>query len=378
MKIQIDGAGTKNKGAKLMLRAVLEQIEERHPEAQIIYNSVGKIKTIKTPLKIKQPLFEKLGPLPGEVLNELDIHIPPLSELTPHKDVDLLLDASGFRFGDQWKHSKKYLKWMERYYRKMKDRGTKIVFLPQAFGPFETPQGKRTADILDHYADLIFARESKSKEYLLKAGVSPEEIEQYPDFTILTKGEFPEKYRDLRGAVCIIPNNKMIRYTKLHDSEYLNLLDTLIKDLQGTGKEVFLLNHEGKKDLEICQRINERHGGVLPIVSDLNAKEIKGLIGESYLVVSSRYHGVVSALNQGVPCLATSWSHKYELLFRDYGIEACLIDVRKDYRSERKKIGMLLDPARYKEIRDKLFTKRKVVREKSEEMWEKVWKVAEN
>jgi colanic acid/amylovoran biosynthesis protein len=102
------------------------------------------------------------------------------------------------------------------------------------------------------------------------------------------------------------------------------------------------------------------------------------LIGESYLVVSSRYHGVVSALNQGVPCLATSWSHKYELLFRDYGIEACLIDVRKDYRSERKKIGMLLDPARYKEIRDKLFTKRKVVREKSEEMWEKVWKVAEN
>ncbi len=39
MRIQIDGTNSLNKGAELMLNAVMEQIEKKYPNAEVFYNS---------------------------------------------------------------------------------------------------------------------------------------------------------------------------------------------------------------------------------------------------------------------------------------------------------------------------------------------------
>src|SRR5690606_9348109 len=141
--------------------------------------------------------------------------------------------------------------------------------------------------------------------------------------------------------VCIIPNKKMITHTNAGTS-YLDLMNKIIDSVEEVGKRAFLLNHEGHEDEKLCHEINLLRKDKLPILTGLSAKEVKGVIGSSYLVVSSRFHGVASALSQAVPCLATSWNHKYEMLFSDFGQTNTIIRVEDNWAINAQKILRLI------------------------------------
>lgn len=373
MVIQIDGAGTTNKGAALMLLATLHQISNKYPKALVVYNSHdgGLKKHIKTRLKIRRPIHLQLGKYFYWIMSRLEVY--NLTSYRPQKNVDVLLDISGFRFGDQWKRSNNEVNWIESYYRHYSNQGTKVFFLPQAFGPFETTIGKKTANIINQYADMIFARESVSKNYLIGAGVNNEKVIQCPDFSVSVEGEVPAKYKDLCQFVCIIPNSKMLTHGGLSVDQYVKFLCQTIKYFQSKNKTILLLNHEGYKDFRLSKIINNTFENKLLVASGLTTKEVKGVIGRADLVISSRYHGVASALNQGVPCLATSWSHKYQQLFLDYGIKDGILNVSDSTETTNNKLKSIMDPANYPLTKKNILTNKQAVVKKVESMWDSVW-----
>lgn len=387
MKIQIDGTSTVNKGAELMLYAVLAQIEKLNNNTEVIFNTSCDSKSAKyinTDLNFhKRWVVEHCG----KAINKLKIvtilrrlHLPSIW-LTPRygcSKIDVVLDAGGFQFSDQWKHNKRNINEWNTYYSKLKKNGTKIILLPQAFGPFNTAEGQEIAKILEKYVDLIFARDTISQRYLLEAGVSFHKIKLYPDFTSLIEGEFPIQYAHIKGKVCIIPNLKMIEKTTIDRTVYLSFLENLIKYILAQDKEVFLLNHESKGDLQLCQIINERLGGNFPIVSGLTAKETKGVIANSYMVISSRFHGVASALNSSIPCLSTGWSHKYEMLFNDFGEKDRLIDVKESFENITRKIDFILSEEGNHANREQLTLNKIAVQELNKEMWKQIWEFVTN
>jgi colanic acid/amylovoran biosynthesis protein len=379
MKIQIDGTNTVNKGAELMLYAILQEIEKKYPDAKVLYNRIGENSSyIRTILNFKtRPFAENIIPLLYKfkvvsVLRRLHIPCSFLGTKYPIKGIDVVLDAGGFQFGDQWKFDEYGLRAWGNYYSKLKKYGVKIILLPQAFGPFNTKNARESALIVSKYADIIFAREQVSYDYLIKAGVDKSKVKLYPDFTALVEGVVPKRYEFLKDGVCIIPNKRMIDKGTISQGNYLSLLGKIIEVIQQQGKTPFLLNHESESDFVLCKLINQHLKVPLAIVNGLTALEIKGVISQSYMVVSSRFHGVASALNSGVPCLATSWSHKYAELFKDYGQSDCVLDLNNVVETMNK-LKHCLSKEVHDTISDELKFAKIAIVEKNGKMWKIVW-----
>ena len=94
--------------------------------------------------------------------------------------------------------------------------------------------------------------------------------------------------------------------------------------------------------------------------------------------IGSRFHGLVSALSQGVPSLATGWSHKYQELFDDYGFPEGLLNIPKGTSSAFYMIDKLLDPQQNKVISNKLLDRSEKLKSMSYEMWQQCLDIIKN
>jgi colanic acid/amylovoran biosynthesis protein len=129
------------------------------------------------------------------------------------------------------------------------------------------------------------------------------------------------------------------------------------------------------EDLKICDTIRERSGLDIPVYSGLSASEAKAIIKSCYVVFSSRYHGVVSALNQNVPCMSSSWSHKYEELLIGYRMEGFLTG--KTTNETIHIFNKLLDRDYNKAIRIKLQELNTENYNATNKMWDQVFSIVE-
>lgn len=378
MKVVLSGVETNNKGAELMLYAILQELEWKFSDAKV-YLPYAKIRQgtsyVETSMDIRIIPFSKIMSVFHLFGLFSSLHVPRnwMARMQTVRDADWFLDGSGFAFGDQWKISDDVIQLWESKLRMLHERGCKIVFLPQAFGPIEKDSTKEILSVLSKYATAMLAREPISYSYLAESGVvDMDKVKVFPDFTSLVEGRFPAKYEHLRDGVCIIPNNKMIRQNMLSYEAYIQLLSAMALEGKKSGHPVYLLNHEGARDAALCQRCKQSVGDAIEVVTSLNALEVKGLIASAYMVVTSRFHGLASALNSGVPSLATSWSHKYEALFRDYGIERCVLPL-DSVDAAVGKVKELLDSKQNQSVREHLDRQVPLVKSQVRDMWQYIW-----
>jgi len=376
MRIVLTGVETNNKGAELMLYAILQEIERKDPNADI-YISPRDIPQgldyVKTPLKLRYWPYERI--INKSHINSIlyRLHLPQLLD-SRAVSADYFFDGSGFRFSDQCKLWGTKPEWWEKLLHNMHKNGSKIVFLPQAFGPVAEEPTKRAIKVLGLYSDIIMPREGTSYEYLKDSAlVDMKKVRIFTDFTSLVEGVFPTSYEHLKGGVCIIPNVNMIEKGGIGFEEYLNLISSIAIESKNSGHPVYFLNHEGQRDSELCYKCKESIDCEVEIVTSLNALEVKGLISSAYIVITSRFHGLASSLNSGIPSLATSWSHKYEELFKDYGLDNDFVLPLQDNKATIKKVKDLLMEENNKRVRQIIERRIPRIKAQTHEMWDLIW-----
>ncbi|WP_273021150.1 polysaccharide pyruvyl transferase family protein [Rheinheimera sp.] len=326
--VEIKGVQFRNKGAYLMLLASLEGLKQLPQPTELVL-SPGP--NLPYPERARLGAWQKLSYRRGGLdLTPLIGKLPSAVQrlfnrygMVSERQVDLILEASGFAYGDQW--PLRFLQNTAKEVVRFAKAGKPFVFMPQAFGPFKTEDSKAAMRDIIHNARLIFVRDPVSLQHLQSCVPNlPDSVVLTPDFTVGLTARPNDEIPAMPGAyAALIPNNKVVSKFNHADAEkmradYIAAFAAAANKLAAQGMQCVLVNHEGKEDAQLCEEIAAKAPCTIVQIEDPLA--VKAFIGKAELAISSRFHGAVNALSQGVPCIATSWSHKYHAMMSDFGM----------------------------------------------------------
>jgi hypothetical protein len=311
MTIDIRGVNTHNKGAQLMMYAVVDRIGDQF---DLSASPNGTDYTERAKLGMKQTLLLNQAPSISAVASNLvPSKVRSAFGLASDSDLTGVLDAAGFAYSDNFsaERSKREATHAARW----KKNSIPLVMLPQAFGPFTHPDQKQWSTKLLKDATLVFARDAVSLAHV--RALDPKiNVKLSPDFTIGLKAhDIDSPVTGTYGA--IVPNSKMVSHTSLTQEAYVASLVQASLVMRSAGIEPVVVIHEFN-DKVLGQQISERLG--CEIFSHASPLVLKKVLGDAVIAVASRFHAIVGALSQETPVIAYGWSHKYQELLSDFGV----------------------------------------------------------
>jgi colanic acid/amylovoran biosynthesis protein len=203
-----------------------------------------------------------------------------------------------------------------------------VFKLAQAMGPFTHPINRILAKWVLGDMRLVVARGARTAEHLRAFGLKG--WIQAPD-TAFTLKFSPRHaaFQTRAPRVLIMPSSLM---HKKHVG-YLELLTRTVELLRAQGVGVDLMAHSWKEgtdklrnnDWPLCERIRQ----TLASPADLqmwgpghDAIALKEIVSDYQVVLTSRFHGMVAALDTGTPVWVLGWSHKYREILTEFGLDA--------------------------------------------------------
>jgi len=377
MIIQLYGTNFINKGAELMLYAALKALVDLRPEVTIVSDLRCGTFRQRTAVGLQHLawMYSKKYPFSETIVinlaNLTPSYLRQMWRIVREQEVNVVLDASGFSYSDQLGPYAAEL--MATSSQRWKEQGKRIILLPQAFGPFETLRLKTAMSQVVENVDKIFARDQVSYEHLMSISKKTAHISIAPDFTCLVEGQLPKDFDSTVKRPCIIPNQRMIAETSsIVAKNYLPFLLRCANSLVGRGFEPFILVHETSQDYQLAMDLNTQLSKPLKIVREPDPLYLKGILGTCSLVISSRYHGLMSALSQGVPCIATGWSHKYQALLEDYGCTEYLLPLDGSIEQLDNMIETLIAGSTRIDVVNRLIKVSSKQKQMAHEMWQQV------
>lgn len=270
------------------------------------------------------------------------------------QETDILIDISGYSIGTDWGIRTSLLTALRA---KIAARfGAKVYYMPQSFGPcdFGGFKGKCAEILLKKWlscADVLFAREQQgydllTKKYGLKnVRLSCDLVLQNKKIDLLNVyKKMPDllSFKVKPRSMAVIPNAKTLRFGR--EDNMISLYRTIINRMLEREYFVYLIFHSSE-DQKICRRLKSlfaEEERVILIQDELSCIAYGQLVKRFDFVIASRYHSIIHAYKEGVPCMVLGWAVKYKELLSLFGQEKFVFDVRGDI-DERKFLTMIAE-----------------------------------
>lgn len=374
MIYEIHGAGFSNKGAHLMLMTTVRKLSTLLPDTcfaldpayasftqraslglNLLTPSRGHVGSANySALLLRQRLFAALR------ISGLINYSSGLTKL--HTGcVDLnnvcgLIDISGFAFTEQWgvRPTQDFAA-LTSFYKK---KGLPVVLMPQAFGPFHNPEIRTYFAEVVKNSDLIYARDDQSYKNVMAFPGSDSKVHLAPDITLFYDEQKSLKIETGEPYVCLVPNERMYdQGAKEWRHSYNDVMEEIGKMIRKHDVPLKIVVHDcGSGDREIAIKLakvfRNQDCSQVELIEEEDPLLLKHILGNSLFVISSRYHALVSALSQAVPVIALGWSHKYQGLMKDFGLDEQYINASFSKDELEGVIGRLFDPDRNSDLRN--------------------------
>ena len=222
--------------------------------------------------------------------------------------------------------------------------GTPTVKAAQAMGPFRTQPNRTLAKLILPHLAAICARGAGTREHLDELKL--QNVHDVADlaFTLPTAATLPlsieGKIAHCKNEyVLVMPSSVVKGLYQKQGGNYVDTMGALIEEIRRTtGRTVVVAPHslrvgkpEGRmNDGPVCSEIIARlHGDadVIGISGDLYSAELRRLVADSRVLVTSRFHAMISGLATATPTIVLGWSHKYREVLdlfgaTEYGLDA--------------------------------------------------------
>lgn len=318
----ITGAQFANKGAQAMLYVAMHEIKSRYSNAIIWYLPCNN-ETYKEGVQEKyNMIFLQDGSEEGSEVFEV---LPMLRGI---------VDVSGYALSACW-DCRWYIRILQMaYYYKIP-----LFLMPQSYGELDFLEStqielKKTLQA----ARVVYAREAKGFS-AMKETFELDNIRLSKDLVLQNKGvDFENIYnKDIvlssyeiknKEAIAIVPNVRCYEWG--NKEEILGIYKKIIVFLLENKKSIYIISHSD--DDEICRDIYELFDDNMNIYlfqKEFDCMGYSQLIRNFQYVIGSRYHAVVHALKEHVPCIAIGWAVKYIELMKLFQQDEYVFDVRE-------------------------------------------------
>lgn len=357
----ITGANFGNKGAQSMLFVTTDELCRRFPSSTVYFAtsekyqeelySFKKIYATTRACSIAMGGFAGFKALMEQALRDTvkmligrrDVgfgHYHDLASIMPK--ITAIIDISGFALSSKWGRGEGYIKQIQL----AEQYGVPIYLMPQSFGPFDYPpevmnEIKPLISRVLSYPRIIFAREKEGFDCMTELfglsqvklstdlvlqnnGVDLENIFTVPPSIIVPK---IESSRELAG---IVPNMRCFDHGS--KEKILSLYREIISYILGKGYTVVLFRHS-REDIEACRMLKEFYPNdknVVLVENEFNCLEYNEFVRQFKFLVCSRYHGLVHAGKNNIPCLYLGWAVKYRRLAEVLGQNRYVFDITSE------------------------------------------------